>query len=113
MAFLAYRWAATIVQEWGQKPSQHAGQVFGFFVSFLLILFLIDYVLWRCRFTLAVRSGLWAAAALGPMAALTAWMELMHPVWSHVIGLLSTILSFIAFYFLERWLQGKHLAHEE
>ena len=108
MAFITYRWASTIVQEWGQKPSQQVGKVLGMAVGFSALLLLIDYVLCRLKLTRAVRSGLWASAALGPYAGLVAWNELAHPVWSQIIGFGSTALFFVVFYYMDRRLQRKH-----
>jgi hypothetical protein len=101
IAFISYGWASTIVQEWGQKPSARIGVVLGLALCFLLLLLLVDYLLWRWRFTKAIRSSLWAAAILGPYAALVAWAELGHPVWSQMIGAASAILIFVVFYLLE------------
>jgi hypothetical protein len=107
VAIITSRWASTIVQEWEQKPSQQIGIVLGLAVCFSVTLLLLDYVLWRWRFIKAIRSGLWASAAIGPYAGLVAWNELAHPVSSQVIGLVSTIVAFVAFYYLDRLLQGK------
>ena len=105
VAFTAYRWAATMVQEWGWKPSERAWIVLGLALGFSLALVLVDYVLWRGRLDRAVRSGLWASAALGPYAGMVAWEELAHPVWSQVIGFGSSVLIFVVFYYLDRRLQ--------
>ena len=105
MAFMAYRWASTIVQEWGQKPSQQIGIVLGLTVGFIIVLFLFDYILWRLQFIKAIRSGLWAGAAIGSYVSLLAGAELTHPVWSHILGLTSTIIAFVAFYSLDNRLK--------
>lgn len=102
VVIMAYGWASTIVQEWGKKPSQNFGIVLGIAVGFSIILFLLDLVLWRWQFGKAVRSGLWGGAVFGPWAALIAWEKLAHPVWGQLTGLLSTVLVFTVFYFLER-----------
>ena len=107
VAFTAYRWASTIVQERGQRPSVQVGPMLGIALGFSAALLLVDYVLWRWGFTKAIRSGLWAAAAIGPHAGAVAWVELAHPVWSQVIGFTSTILAFVAFYCLDRRLERK------
>jgi hypothetical protein len=107
MVFLSYTWASTIVQEWGQKPSHHFGVVFGIFLCFLTALMLTDYVLWRLRFTSAVRSGLLATATLGPLATLVVWEKFAHPVWSQAAGVASTIVFFAVFHNLHNWLQGR------
>lgn len=101
MVFMVYRWASTIVQEWGQKPSQQVGTVLGLIVCFTIIILLLDYILWRIEFTKAIRSGLWAGAAIGSYATLIAEAETAHPVWSHIIGLMSTIIVFAIFYALD------------
>jgi len=105
VALIAYRWAATVVQEWGWKPSERFGWVFGMMVGFSVVLLLVDYGLGRLRIERAVRGGLWAGAVFGPYAGLVAWEELAHPVWAQVIGLGSTLLVFVLFYFLERRLR--------
>lgn len=101
-AFITYRWASTIVQESGSKPSQRFGLVIGLAIGFAIVLWLVDWVLWRVKLSSRVRSGLWAGAAIGPYAGLVALEMLAHPVWSQVIGLVSTVLAFTAFYFLDR-----------
>ncbi|MFZ5858405.1 MAG: hypothetical protein ACOYZ6_16390 [Chloroflexota bacterium] len=101
MAFMAYRWASTIVQEWGQKPSQQVGTVLGLTVGFTIIILLFDYILWRLQFIKAIRSGLWAGAAIGSYVTLIAGAEITYPVWSHIIGLTSTIIAFVTFYILD------------
>lgn len=107
MALVAYRWAATIVQEWGQKPSQQTGTVLGIALGFAIALLLVDYVLWRLQLSKAIRSGLWACAAIGPYAGLVAEAALAHPVWSQIAGFGTTILAFLLFYNLEQGLEGK------
>jgi hypothetical protein len=79
--------------------------VVGIGVCFTIALLLIDYVLWRGKLARAVRSGLWASAAIGPYAGAVAWEELAHPVWSHIIGFVSSVLVFVAFYYLDKGLQ--------
>lgn len=101
-AFICYRWAATIVQESGSKPSQRFGLVIGLAIVFAVALWLADWVLWRVRLSRPVRSGLWAGAVIGPYAGLVAIEVLVHPVWSQVIGLAGTVLAFTLFYFLDR-----------
>lgn len=101
MVFMAYRWASTIIQEWGQKPSQQVGTVLGLTVGFTLIVLLFDYILWRLQFIKAIRSGLWAGAAIGSYATLIVGAEIAHPVWSHIIGVMSTIIVFAIFYALD------------
>jgi drug/metabolite transporter (DMT)-like permease len=105
-----YRWASTIVQEWGWQPSQRLGIVMGMVLCFTIALLLADYLLWRRKLARAIRSGLWASAAIGPYVAVVAWEELSHPVWSQVTGLASTALVFITFYYLDQGLQ--HRKHE-
>jgi hypothetical protein len=107
VAFTTYRWASTIVKEWGWQPSQRFGTVIGIGVCLTIVLLSIDYVLWRWRFERAIRSGLWASAAIGPYAGLVAWEELAHPAWSHVIGLVGTVVVFVAFYYLDKKLLEK------
>ena len=107
LAFISYRWASTIIQESGRLPSQNLRTVLALAVGFTLLLLLVDYLLWHLKFDRPTRSGLWAAAALGPYAGTVAWVELAHPVWSQVIGLGSTLLFFTAFYFLDDRLQGR------
>jgi|GEM_PF-1670554 len=107
MAFTTFRWASTIIQEAGHKPSQQLGTVFGIAVCFSIALLMIDYLLWRLRFFKAVRSGLWGGGAVGSYAGLVAGAELAHPVWSQVVGLVSTILFFVVFYYLEQRFQDK------
>jgi preprotein translocase subunit SecE len=107
IVFMAYSWASTIIQEWGQKPSQQISTVLGLTLGFLIALYLFDYILWRWQFTRAIRSGLWAGAAIGSYATLFAWTELAHPVWSHVIGLTSTVFAFVIFYSLDNIVQSK------
>lgn len=107
VAFTTYRWASTLVQEWGWKPSQRFGTVVGIGVCFIIGLLLIDYVLWRWKLDRAVRSGLWASAVIGPYAGAVAWEELAHPVWSQAIGLVSAVLVFVAFYYLDKELQHR------
>ena len=101
MAFMAYRWASTIVQEWGQKPSQQVGTILGLTVGFMIIMFLFDYILWRLQFNKAIRSGLWASATIGSYMTLFTEAEITHPVWSHIIGLTTTMITFVIFYFLD------------
>ena len=112
VAVTAYRWAATLVQEGGHKPSEQVWTVLGLTAGFSAALLLVDYLLWRGRLDRAVRSGLWAAAAIGPYAGLVAWEEWAHPVWGHVAGLVSSVLAFVAFYYLDRALprRGRSLA---
>ena len=107
VALTAYRWAATIVQEWGWKPSQRSGWVLGIMLGFSAVLFVVDFLLWRLDVARATRAGLWASAVFGPYAGQVAWVELAHPVWAQVIGVGSTLLCFVLFYHLENRLQRK------
>ncbi|MBI5954243.1 MAG: hypothetical protein HY865_21515 [Chloroflexi bacterium] len=113
MVFLSYTWASTIVQEWGQKPSQHFGLVCGIFLCFMAVLMSVDYALWRLQFTPAIRNGLLGAATLSPLATLVVWEKFAHPVWSQATGVASTVLLFAAFHGFYNWLNGRRSPHNK
>lgn len=71
-------------------------------IGFSAVLLLVDILFWRVGLELPVRTGLWAAALFGLYAGQVARVELGHPVWAQVMGVCSTLLAFLLFYFLER-----------
>jgi predicted regulator of Ras-like GTPase activity (Roadblock/LC7/MglB family) len=104
VAFLSYPWVSHLVREWGYVPYGGTGIaiVFGMGLGILLTVQLIDYVLARVGLEKPIRSGIWLAAALGPTSGFTVLNEWGHPVGSHVVGSLSTVLAFGLGYFLDR-----------
>lgn len=107
IAFMAYGWASTIIQEMEKKPSQHVGLLFGIFTGFMLVLILVDYVLWYFRLSRAVRNALWVSATLGPLSTVMAWSKLAHSAWIHIIGVATIMLTFFLVYNLTTWMEGR------
>lgn len=107
--YIAYQWSATILEQAGQKPSQHILPLLGMTLGFAVLLLLVDMLLWRLGFSVPVRIGLWAASALGPVAAVFAWTATQHYTWSHASGVGVSVASFCVFYFLETWNQKRSI----
>lgn len=104
VAFSAVRWAFHLVKERGYLPYRGPGIAIslGIVLGFALAALLIDYVLARMGVPKRLRSALWFGALFGPYAGLLADNAWQHPVWSHVIGVASTVAGFGLGYLLER-----------
>ena len=97
-------WASTLTNQLGYVPMQGSGIVV--FLALIIALglgcYFINSLLTQIGFPKSIRSAIWFSALIGPYLGIVAINNLQNPVLSHLIGVTSSIISFILSFGLDK-----------
>lgn len=104
VAFLAFPWASYFVKEWGYEPYKGLGIILtlGIILGIAILTAAVDYLFFRIEIEKPVRSGIWWAAAFGPLVGFALLNEWNNSIYSRIIGFFSTIVAFALGYYFSK-----------
>lgn len=100
IVFYTWPWLNALLYRWGYRPYRSAGIWIGLglMLVFLGLAVGTDYLLYRLGLPRRVRSGLWLAATLGPLAGFAVFNTWGYIVAGQVAAILAIMLGFVLGY---------------
>ena len=107
MGYVAFIWASAFVRAWGYVIYRGTGALIGIglFLAIIFSTLAIDLLLAKLTLQKRIRSAIWIGAVLGPYAGIAA-ANTMPPTLSHIIGVVTTLVSFA----LSWYIDGKRIS---